>query len=69
MTKRKISHETSKAFLKKFEKKMHVRLLRMSDYDSVIAVQRSAFGEDIPHLEREHFQAQIKRFSAGQIGV
>ena len=69
MTKRKISHETSKAFLKKFEKKMHVRRLRMSDYDSVIAVQRSAFGEDIPHWEREHFQAQIKRFSAGQIGV
>lgn len=69
MTKRKISHETNKTLLKKFEKKMHVRRLRQSDYANVVAVQKSAFGEDIPHWEREHFLAQLKRFSAGQIGV
>ena len=49
MTKRKSSHETNKTLLKKFEKKMHVRRLRQSDYESVVAVQKSAFGEYIPH--------------------
>jgi ribosomal protein S18 acetylase RimI-like enzyme len=54
--------------LKDFEKKIRVRPLRASDFDSVVALQKLCF----PSLEpwtREFFDSQLELFPEGQICV
>lgn len=54
--------------LKKFEKNLVVRPLRLSDWEGVVALQTSCFpGMDT--WSKEQFESQIKLFPEGQIGV
>lgn len=58
----------SKINLKKFEKNLVVRALRLSDWESVVALQTRCF----PGMEswsKEQFESQLKVFPEGQIGV
>jgi len=54
--------------LKKFEKNLVVRHLRLSDWEGVVALQELCF----PGMEpwsKEQFESQLKIFPEGQIGV
>ena len=58
----------TKINLKKFEKNIVVRPLRMSDWEGVVALQKRCF----PGMEpwsTEQFGSQLKIFPEGQIGV
>jgi predicted amidohydrolase/ribosomal protein S18 acetylase RimI-like enzyme len=58
----------TKINLKKFEKNLVVRPLRMSDWEGVVALQKRCF----PGMEpwsQEQFESQLKFFPEGQIGV
>jgi ribosomal protein S18 acetylase RimI-like enzyme len=58
----------TKINLKKFEKNLVVRPLRLSDWEGVVALQQRCF----PGMEpwsKEQFESQLKIFPEGQIGV
>ena len=58
----------TKINLKKFEKNLVVRPLRLSDWDGVVALQNRCF----PGMEswsKEQFESQLRIFPEGQIGV
>jgi len=54
--------------LKLFEKKIRLRRLRASDYEAVCALQVRCFPGMKP-WKREQFDAQIKTFARGQLGI
>lgn len=53
---------------KKFEKKIRVRRLRKSDYETIVALQRICFPKIEPST-REQFESQLRTFPEGQICV
>ncbi len=58
----------SKLNLKKFEKNLIVRPLKVTDWESVVALQKTCF----PNMDtwtKEQFESQIAIFSEGQIGI
>src|SRR5271154_2398145 len=58
----------TKINLKKFEKNLVVRPLRLSDWDGVVALQKRCFPGMDP-WSKEQFESQLKIFPEGQIGV
>src|SRR5258708_912449 len=54
--------------LKKFEKNLVVRPLRLADYDGVVELQRKCFPGMDPWT-KEQFASQLRIFPEGQIGV
>ena len=54
--------------LEDFEKKIHVRELRMEDYDELIELQKQCFPGMVT-WSREQLQSQISTFAAGQLCV
>ena len=58
----------SKLNLKKFEKNLIVRCLKTTDWESVVALQKTCF----PNMEtwtKDQFESQIRIFPEGQIGI
>jgi predicted amidohydrolase/ribosomal protein S18 acetylase RimI-like enzyme len=58
----------TKLNLKKFEKNIAVRPLRVSDWPEVVALQKICFPTMEP-WSKEQFESQLKIFPEGQIGV
>jgi predicted amidohydrolase/ribosomal protein S18 acetylase RimI-like enzyme len=54
--------------LKKFEKNLVVRPLRLSDWEHVVALQKRCF-TGMETWSKEQFESQLKIFPEGQIGV
>ncbi|HYV37381.1 MAG TPA: GNAT family N-acetyltransferase [Gemmataceae bacterium] len=58
----------TKINLKKFEKNLVVRPLRLSDWEGVVSLQTQCF-PGMEHWSKEQFESQLKIFGEGQIGV
>lgn len=58
----------SKLNLKKFEKNLVVRKLRLNDWESVVALQRVCF-PTMDSWSKEQFESQLRMFPEGQIGI
>ena len=58
----------TKINLKKFEKNLAVRPLRITDWEGVVALQKRCF-PGMDSWSKEQFESQLKIFPEGQIGV
>jgi predicted amidohydrolase/ribosomal protein S18 acetylase RimI-like enzyme len=58
----------TKINLKKFEKNLVVRRLKLSDWENVVALERKCFPTMEP-WSKEQFESQLSLFPEGQIGV
>ncbi len=54
--------------LEEFETKVHVRPLRIEDYDALIAVQLACF-PGMPHWGKDQIESQLENFPEGQLCV
>lgn len=54
--------------LEDFEAKLHVRPIRMDDYDRLVALQAACF-PGMPTWKREHIESQLSIFPDGQVCI